>query len=124
MSTKLTVKQSNDWIVFINQDINFMGYTNNIPEIWGVVSKLNWYVNEKELAEKRKCYIYAGSNKYGTYTKLHQIIMILMYSLEDLKLSYSKGFIVEHHDNKAANCSIENLSFAHNNYNLTKAHSI
>lgn len=34
-----------------------------------------------------------------------------------------KNYIVEHHNNKAFDCHINNLSFASNDLNLTKAHS-
>ncbi|ALC87394.1 hypothetical protein AM499_17415 [Bacillus sp. FJAT-22090] len=49
--------------------------------------------------------------------------MIHWYGLERFEEVKDKGFIVEHHDNDAFNCLIENLSFAPNDVNLAKAHT-
>jgi len=48
--------------------------------------------------------------------------MLLWYGVERFKEAYTEEIIIEHHDNNAFNCLIENLSFAPNSVNLAKAH--
>lgn len=123
MSIKLEISHKDDLIQFINRDYGIMGFTDFTPIVWNELSKLNWYVDEKKFLNQEKTYIYTGSNRFGKYKDLHQIVMILWYGMEELQTVYEKNYIVEHHNNEAFDCRIRNLSFASNDLNLTKAHS-
>lgn len=120
---KLTITYDEQKIYFKNEEFSFFGYTSYTPEMLEKVLSVNWYVSEKKFLKKEKTYIETHSKKLGNYKALHQIVMIHWYGLEKFEEVKSKGFIVEHHDNDAFNCLIENLSFAHNDINLAKAHT-
>ncbi|MES1042632.1 hypothetical protein [Peribacillus simplex] len=120
---ELEISFDKDRIYLKKEDGSFYGYTNFTPEVFSEISSVNWYVSQKDLDKGDKTYIYTGSKKFGGYTKLHQVIMILWYGIDKVKEAYSKQFIVEHHDNDAFNCLIENLSFAPHGVNLAKAHT-
>ncbi|MBU8880090.1 hypothetical protein BGM26_13995 [Bacillus sp. FJAT-29790] len=123
MGILLNITQDECHINFTNKEINFFGYTTYNEEVWEKVKDLNWYVDEKKLKKGEKTYIYTGSRKFGKYKDLHQIIMLIWYGEDKIKEAYNKRFIVEHHDNDAFNCLIENLSFASNDINIAKAHT-
>ena len=120
---KLSISHDEHRIFFKREDGSLLGETNYKLEVWTEISSVNWYVKDKDLEERKKTYIYTGSNKFGGYNDLHQIVMILWYGLDRLKQAYKKEFIVEHHDNNAFNCLVENLSFASRDINLAKAHT-
>ncbi|TKI93612.1 hypothetical protein FC702_33330 [Bacillus cereus] len=50
-------------------------------------------------------------------------MMKLWYGDNAIETAYAKKYIIEHHNNDAFDCKIQNLSFASNDLNLTKAHS-
>ncbi|AJE53055.1 hypothetical protein [Paenibacillus polymyxa] len=77
----------------------------------------------KGILQKKRRLIYSGANKFGDFKKLHQIVMMLWYGVEEVQSAYQRRFIIEHHNNEAFDCHISNLSFASNDLNLTKAHS-
>lgn len=122
MSILLNVTHDENEIKFIDEGNGVYGYTTYTNEVWEKIKNLNWYVNEKEIEKRKKTYIYTGSTKFNGHTKLHQIVMFIWYGETELEEAYKNNFIVEHHDNNAFNCLIENLSFAPNNVNLAKAH--
>jgi hypothetical protein len=119
----LNVAHDERHINFTNKEINFYGYTTYTEEVWKNIKDLNWYVDDNKLKKGEKTYIYTGSTKFGKYKDLHQIIMLTWYGVDNIKEAYDKRFIVEHHDNDAFNCLIENLSFASNDINIAKAHT-
>lgn len=119
----LDVYHDEERIYFKHKKESFLGYTDYTPEIWSEISSVNWLISQKDLDEGKKTYIYTGSDRFGKYDKLHQRVMIHWYGLDKFEEAYAKDFIVEHHDNKAYNCLIENLSFASRSVNLAKAHT-
>lgn len=121
MSLELSFDENR--IYLMSEDRSVYGYTDFTPDVFSEISSVNWYVSRKDLDAGEKTYIYTGSKKFGGYTKLHQVVMILWYGIDEFKEAYSKHFIVEHHDNNAFNCLIENLSFAPHGVNLAKAHT-
>jgi hypothetical protein len=122
VSILLDVTHDEHQINFRDNINSVNGYTTFTKEVWEKIKDLKWYVNDEKLKKGEKTYIYTGSGKFGNYKKLHQIIMLIWYGEKELKEAYEKNFIVEHHDNNAFNCLIENLSFASNDINLAKAH--
>lgn len=123
MKAKLQISHDDKTIQFFNEELGVLGFTDYTSEIWEELRTINWYVNKEKFIKKEKNYIYTGSNRFGGYKNLHQIVMILWYGIEALESSYEKQFIVEHHNNDAFDCHVRNLSFAHNDINLAKAHS-
>lgn len=123
MSIKLELVQNNKRIEFRNSDYDFFGYTDYREDIWTNLNEVNWYVNEKKLLNGEKTYIYTGSTMFGTRKALHQVIMKFWYGDDAVEEASLKNYIVEHHDNDAFNCMIENLSFASEDLNLAKAHT-
>lgn len=123
MSVKLEISYDDRRIQFLNKEYGIIGFTDYTPKIWEEISKVNWYVNEKKFEKGEKTYIYTGSNRFGETKQLHQIVIKLWYGEEAIKAAYAKNYIVEHHNNRAFDCQISNLSFASNDLNLTKAHS-
>lgn len=123
MGVLLDVTHDEQKINFRNTDINFYGYTTYSEEVWENIKDVNWYIDDKRYLKGEKTYIYTGSNKFGNFKDLHQIVMLTWYGEDKLKEAYAKRFIVEHHDNDAFNCLIENLSFASNDINIAKAHT-
>lgn len=120
---KLNVTFDEHRIYFKNEDGGFLGYTTFEADLIDKLLQVNWFVSDKDINEKNKTYIKTHSKKLGKYKALHQIVMIHWYGLERFEEVKEKGFIVEHHDNDAFNCLIENLSFASNDVNLAKAHT-
>lgn len=123
MSIRLQVSHDEKEIKFFNNELGILGYTDYTAKVWEEASIVNWYVDERKIIKKEKTYIYTGSNKFGNFKKLHQIVMLLWYGVEEVQSAYQRSFIIEHHNNDAFDCRISNLSFASNNLNLTKAHS-
>lgn len=123
MGILLNITHDERYIKFTNKDINLYGYTTYTERVWEKIKDLNWYVDENKFIKGEKTYIYTGSSKFGKYKDLHQIIMLIWYGVDKIKEAYDQRFIVEHHDNNAFNCSIENLSFASNDINIAKAHT-
>lgn len=123
MSIKLQISHDEKEIKFFNKDLGILGFTDYTAKVWEEVSIVNWYVDERKIAKKEKTYIYTGANKFGDFKKLHQIVMMLWYGVEEVQYAYQRRFIIEHHNNDAFDCHISNLSFASNDLNLTKAHS-
>ena len=122
-NTQLQISHDDKTIHFADKELGVLGFTDYKPEIFQELNSLNWYVNENKVIKKEKNYIYTGSNKFGKFKKLHQIVMILWHGLEAVEKANEKNFIVEHHNNEAYDCYIRNLSFASNDINLSKAHS-
>ncbi|MDH5163402.1 hypothetical protein [Heyndrickxia oleronia] len=123
MGVLLKITHDEHHINFTKKEINFYGYTTYTKEVWRQIKDLNWYIDENKLKKGEKTYIYTGSSKFGRYKDLHQIVMLIWYGVDKIKEAYDKRFIVEHHDNDAFNCLIENLSFASNDINIAKAHT-
>ncbi|MDA1531019.1 hypothetical protein [Bacillus cereus group sp. TH260-2LC] len=123
MSVKLQLSYDNEQIQFFNKEYGIVGFTDYTPTIWKDLSKVNWYVDEKMFVDHKKTYIYTGSGHFGARRDLHQIVMKLWYGDEAIETAYAKKYIIEHHNNNAFDCKIQNLSFASNDLNLTKAHS-
>lgn len=123
MSIKLQISHDEKEIKFFDKDLGILGFTDYTAKVWEEISTVNWYVNESKIAKNEKTYIYTGAGKFSGLKKLHQIVMMLWYGLEEVQSAYQKKFIIEHHNNEAFNCRVSNLSFASNDLNLTKAHS-
>lgn len=119
----LGVSHDESRIYFKQEQGSFFGYTDYTHELWKKISSVNWYVSQADIDKGNKTYIYTGSSKFDSYKKLHQVVMIHWYGIEKFTEAYENDFIVEHHDNDAFNCLIENLSFAPNSVNLAKAHT-
>ncbi|MDQ0415672.1 hypothetical protein [Mesobacillus stamsii] len=119
----LGVSHDESRIYFKQEQGSFFGYTDYTHELWKKISSVNWYVSQADIDKGNKTYIYTGSSKFDGYKKLHQVVMIHWYGIEKFTEAYENDFIVEHHDNDAFNCLIENLSFAPNSVNLAKAHT-
>lgn len=120
---KLNVTFDERRIYFKNEESGFLGYTTFDANLLDKLQQVNWFVSDNDLNEKNKTYIRTYSKTLGKYKALHQIVMIHWYGLERFEEVKEKGFIVEHHDNDAFNCLLENLSFASNDVNLAKAHT-
>lgn len=116
----LDISHDNKKIYFKNSEINFYGYTTFDQDLFDKLNSVGWSINEKKFLNKEKTYIKTGSKKLGEYQYLHQIVMIHWYGLDEFKEANRKKFIVEHHDNDAYNCLLNNLSFAPGNVNKAK----
>lgn len=90
MSVQLELSHNNKQIQFLNKDFGIMGFTDYTPVIWGELSKVNWYVNEKRFVNGEKTYIYTGSNRFGEIKNLHQIVMMFWYGEEAIQAAYKK----------------------------------
>ena len=123
MSVLLTLTHDEKVINFINEEYEVRGITNFKKEFFDELIQVNWYVDEKKLFQNEKTYIYTGSSRFSGRKALHQVVMQSWYGKEEVEKAYEKDFIIEHHNNKAFDCTIENLSFASNDINLAKAHS-
>ncbi|MEK4297424.1 hypothetical protein [Paenibacillus sp. FSL R5-0914] len=117
---KLNLTATTDRIYFRNEENGFMGYTTYDADLFKKLNSVTWNVNTDALKAKKKTYIFTYSKKLRAKT-LHQVVMIHWYGLDNFEKARAENFIVEHHDNNAFNCLIENLSFAPNNVNLAKA---
>jgi hypothetical protein len=123
VSVLLTLTHNNEHIQFHNDKLGTVGNTTYKPEIWSELNKVTWRVNEEKFKEKEKTYIYTGSTKLGHRKELHQVVMRLWYGDEDFEVAYQDKYIIEHHNNDAFDCRIENMSFASKDLNLAKAHT-
>lgn len=121
---KLKVSHDNERIIFISEDSSVYGFTEYTKKIWDIVGKLNWYVSDGNIKKGKRTYIYTGSAPFTKrYRKLYEIVMCLWYGKKIVDKMRDNKFIIEHLDNNPHNCSIENLAFAHEDLNKTKAFS-
>ena len=121
MKLKLSIEDSR--ICFRNEEHGFYGYTTYDEAFWNWINQVPWIVDTQPYLKGKKTYIKTNSNKFAGYSALHQAVMVHWYGLEEFNIAKANGFIVEHHNNNAFRCNIENLSFAHNDLNLSKAHT-
>ncbi len=120
---KLSLSHDDDKIYFKNEEHDFLGYTTFDTDFWNWISKVSWTVNTKKFLARKKTYIKTSNKKFLEHSTLHQSVMVHWYGLDEFLEAKEKDFIVEHHNNQAFDCTIENLSFAHNDLNLAKAHT-
>lgn len=121
---KLEVSHDEHRIRFLSEDKKIYGYTEFNDRIWDKVGNANWYVSDNDIKMGKRTYIYTGSTPFSKrYTKLYEIIMCIWYGKEMVDTMRDNKYIIEHMDNDPHNCSIENLTFAHENLNKAKAFS-
>lgn len=123
MSILLTLTHDEKFIHFKNEEYEVYGVTTFKKEFFDELIQVNWYVNEKKLIKNEKTYFYTGTSRFNGRKALHQVVMQLWYGKEEIEKAYEKDYIIEHHNNRSFDCTIENLSFASNDINLAKAHS-
>ncbi|MED4225405.1 hypothetical protein [Neobacillus cucumis] len=97
--------------IYIKDGKETLAYTNYDPKLYEIIKNERWY--------RKSNYLYC--NRLVRY--FHQVVMAFWYGEEAFNHSLENGFIVEHHNNDGANCTIRNMSFAHKDHNLMKAHS-
>lgn len=120
----LQVKNDGTKISFISPELNVYGSTDYTEEAWKIISKYNWYINDNELDKGKRVYINTGSSPFGKrYRKLHEVVMCLWYGKKVVEEFRDNKYIIEHHNNDPYDCTIENLSFAHQDLNKVKAFS-
>lgn len=111
-------------IIFLSEDHTIYGFTDYTEESWALIGGLNWYVSDKDLEEGKRTYIYTGSAPFSKrYRKLYEVVMCYWYGKNTVDKMRDRRFIIEHLDNNPHNCSVENLAFAHEELNKTKAFS-
>lgn len=120
---KLSLSYDKDKIYFRNEEHGFLGYTTFETDFWNKISKISWTVSTKKFLNGEKTYIKTSNKEFVEHSTLHQSVMAHWYGLKEFLETKEKGFIVEHHNNQAFDCTLENLSFAHNDLNLAKAHT-
>lgn len=120
---KLTLSIEDSRICFRNEEHGFYGYTTYEELFWNWIKQVPWTVDTQLYLKGKKTYIKTNSDKFAGHSALHQAVMVHWYGLEEFNEAKAKGFIVEHHNNEAFRCNIENLSFAHKDLNLAKAHT-
>lgn len=121
---KLKVSHDDERITFISEDNSVYGFTEYTKKIWDIVGNLNWYINDGNIKNGVRTYIYTGSTPFTKrYRKLYEIVMCSWYEKKIVDQMRDNKFIIEHLDNNPHNCSIENLAFAHEDLNKTKAFS-
>lgn len=123
MSVVLQMTHNNETIHFYSDQLGVIGHTTYRLDIWSELNKVTWRVNEEKFRKKEKTYIYTGSTQLGHRNDLHQVVMRLWYGDEDFNIAYQDKYIIEHHNNDAFDCRIENMSFASKDLNLAKAHT-
>lgn len=121
---KLIVTQDENRITFISKDNEVYGSTEYTSHLWNIIEGFNWYVSNADLKNGKRTYIYTGSVPFTKrYRKLYEIVMCAWYGKEIVDQMRDEKFIIEHLDNDPHNCSIENLTFAHEDLNKAKAFS-
>lgn len=120
---KLSLSVDGQRIYFKNEEYSFVGYTTYEESFWNWISQVSWTVDTQKFLRKQKTYIKTSNKKFAEHSTLHQSVMVHWYGYKGFMETKAKDFIVEHHDNSAFNCTIENLSFAHKDLNLAKAHT-
>ncbi|TWT08202.1 hypothetical protein FQV26_10440 [Planococcus sp. CPCC 101016] len=121
---RLIVNHDEDRITFISENNEIYGSTEYTSHLWGIIEELNWYVSDTDLKNGKRTYIYTGSTPFTKrYKKLYEIVMCAWYGKEIVDQMRDRKFIIEHLDNDPHNCSIENLTFAHEDFNKAKAFS-
>ncbi|WP_061859504.1 hypothetical protein [Priestia megaterium] len=121
---KLSISHDKKRITFISDDYNIYGFTEYTDKLWSIIGSLNWYISDKDIENKKRTYIYTGSTPFTKrYRKLYEIVMCTWYGKKIVDQMRDNKYIIEHLDNNPHNCSIENLAFAHEDLNKTKAFS-
>jgi len=120
---QLSLSIEHERIYFKNNEYGFLGYTTYEEDFWNWISTVSWTVDTQKFLRKEKTYIKTSNKAFKEHSTLHQSVMVHWYGLKDFMETKSKDFIVEHHNNNAFDCTLENLSFAHNDLNLAKAHT-
>ncbi len=119
---KLKVSHDDERITFISEDNSVYGFTEYTKKDWGIIGELNWYVNDNDVKNGVRTYIYTGSAPFTKrYRKLYEVVMCSWYGKKVVDQMRDNKFIIEHLDNNPHNCSIENLAFAHEDLNKAKA---
>lgn len=121
---KLHVSHDEKRITFTSEDYSVYGFTEYTDKLWDIIGDLNWYINDNDIKNGVRTYIYTGSAPFTKrYRKLHEIVMCTWYGKKIVDQMRDNKYIIEHLDNNPHNCSIENLAFAHEDLNKTKAFS-
>ncbi|MGP4060368.1 hypothetical protein [Halobacillus sp. H74] len=121
---KLNVFQDGKRITFKSIDGSVYGFTEYTKESWRIIGGRNWYVSDKDIKNKVRTYIYTGSTPFTKrYKKLYEVVMCIWYGKKKVDKMRDNKFIIEHLDNNPHNCSIENLAFADEDLNKSKAFS-
>ncbi|MCQ6336508.1 MULTISPECIES: hypothetical protein [Bacillus cereus group] len=119
---KLKVAHDDERITFISEDDSVYGFTEYTKKNWDIIGELNWYINDGDIKNGRRTYIYTGSAPFTRrYRKLYEVVMCSWYGKKIVDQMRDNKFIIEHLDNNPHNCSIENLAFAHEDLNKAKA---
>lgn len=120
---ELSLSHDENKIYFRNEEYGFLGYATYDITFWNWISKVTWRVDTQKFLDGKKTYIKTSDKGFLDHSTLHQSVMVHWYGLDEFLEAKRRNFIVEHHNNQAFDCTIDNLSFAHNDLNLAKAHT-